>query len=419
MVSTSAHVAVAADERHGAPAPADGKPARLRLDFIDGLRGLAALAVVLLHAFEALGIGWMNPPGYGIYIDGPLGAGLERVYQLVVLRFAWAVELFIVISGFSLMLPIARSREQRLAGGYVTFIGRRARRILPPYFAAMVFSLLLIALVPGMGQPSERGHYWDIALPAFTPGMLLSHLFLVHNWSPEWATRIDPPMWSIAVEWQIYLVFPLLVLVARRWGAVAALLLGLTVGIAQGYGETLGLRAYPFSYPWYLGLFSLGMFAAWLCFGAPERVQRWRDRVPWLAVAAVAFVAMFGLKVFGLRALSGGDWITDPLLGVAAAALLVSLTLRPRSALCRVTSLPWVVRLGHASYSLYLVHAPVLALVALAVLGLGVDGPQARLAVILLGPLAALLVTYPFYLAFERPFTRPPQPRVKVVEQPA
>lgn len=408
MLETSRGVTLAQREqaiaRTDPPAPEDTRP---RLDFIDGIRGLAALAVVLLHAFEAFGTGYDRAPAYAAYVAGPLGAGLERLYSLVVLRFAWAVEVFIVVSGFSLMLPLARAWGRRPELDVLTFMRRRARRILPPYYAAMALGLLLIIVVPGMGQPSGEGRYWDKALPALDAGVLASHLLLVHNWTNDWANKIDPPMWSIAVEWQIYLVFPLLILVARRWGAHAALLLGLGAGVAQGFGESVGLRAYPFSYPWYLGLFSLGMYAAWLSYGAEGAARRWRERLPWPAIGAAAFGLMFALKAFGLRSREGGEWLTDPLLGLAVAALLVHLATRPTSRLRDLLGARWAVRLGHCSYSLYLVHAPVLTAVALAVLGLGVEGPLARLAVILIGPIVALLVTYPFYLAFERPSTRP------------
>lgn len=390
-----------------------------RIDFIDGLRGLAALAVVILHAFEVYGIGWINPPGYEVYTAGALGAALEQLYGLVVLRFGWAVEVFIVISGYSLMLPVVRAGDGRMRGGTLRFFRRRARRILPPYYAAIVLSLLFIALVPGMGQPSAEQRYWNQALPAFDPGVLLSHLFLVHNLSGAWTSKIDPPMWSIAVEAQIYLLFPLLVLIARRSGAAVALAVTLVVGLVQGYGTTLGLPSFPFSYPWFVSLFGMGMFAAWLSFSPQARARRLRDRLPWLAVAAGSFALMLAVKASRVPGVADQTWVGAPIFGLVIAALLVHLGTRPDSPLCRLFQLPWVVRLGHCSYSLYLVHAPVLTAIGLAVLALGFSGPEARLVTILAGPPLALLVTYPFYLAFERPFSQAPRPRPAVRAQPA
>jgi peptidoglycan/LPS O-acetylase OafA/YrhL len=418
MVSTPADVNVLAepDVQTGTP-PA--RPERLRLDYIDGIRGLAALAVVILHAFEVYGMGLPGPwreGGRELFMQAPLGQLLARLYDLVVLRFAWAVEVFIVVSGFSLMLPIVRSQSKRV-GSYATFLGRRVRRILPPYYAAMAVSLLMIALVPGMGQQFGNGRYWDMALPAFDPGVIISHLFLVHNFSNDWSSNINPPMWSIAVEWQIYLIFPLLVLIFRRWGALVALAVGIVVGVGQGYGESLGLQAYPFSYPWFLALFSMGMFAAWLAFDSEGRSRPWSDRIPWLLVSLGAFASMFGLKLLGLRSMSGGEWITDPLLGLSVSALLVYLAKSGDSPLKAIFSAPWVVKLGHFSYSLYLIHTPFLTMVALGVLALGLSGPVASLTAILIGVPVSVLVAYPFYLAFERPFMKAPA-RKQAADEP-
>src|SRR5205807_7495201 len=100
-----------------------------------------------------------------------------------------AVALFIVISGFCLMLPVSR-RELDLRGGVPRFFAKRARRILPPYYASIVLALLLLPVRVGK---------WD----------LLSHLLLIQNLDPTRAVAINGVLWSIAVEWQIYFWFPL------------------------------------------------------------------------------------------------------------------------------------------------------------------------------------------------------------------
>src|SRR5581483_5580771 len=78
-----------------------------------------------------------------------------------------AVAVFIVLSGYCLMLPVVRGGGE-LAGGFAGYISRRARRILPPYYVTLVVSLLLIWSVPALQRPS--GTTWDDSLPAFTPG---------------------------------------------------------------------------------------------------------------------------------------------------------------------------------------------------------------------------------------------------------
>src|SRR4051812_17292515 len=121
-----------------------------------------------------------------------------------------------------------RPRYFTISGGFRKYLGRRARRILPPYYAAMILSLLLLAVVPP--QVRETSHWFDSMQPAFTPGVLVSHLLLVHNLDNSWVYRINAPFWSVATEWQIYFLFPLLLLpVLRKFGMGAAVVCGFVI----------------------------------------------------------------------------------------------------------------------------------------------------------------------------------------------
>src|SRR5438270_2616521 len=106
------------------------RPPAPRLPFLDGLRGLAAVYVVLHHA------AMMVPPA-GL---GGVGSAARFVFR----HGHYAVAVFIVLSGYCLMLPVARDPCGRLPGGVVGYLGRRARRILPPYYAALGLGWLLI-----------------------------------------------------------------------------------------------------------------------------------------------------------------------------------------------------------------------------------------------------------------------------------
>ena len=108
--------------------------AGIRLAYLDGLRAVAAAYVVMFHAvlgFSALGL------------SGP--------WRLLRRAFAFgheAVAIFIVLSGYCLMLPVVRKDAARLPVDFKRFVGRRAFRILPPYFMALLFSLGLMAALP-------------------------------------------------------------------------------------------------------------------------------------------------------------------------------------------------------------------------------------------------------------------------------
>ncbi len=117
-----------------------------RIASLDGMRGIAALYVVLHHA----------------YFEVSEAAPKEWLVG----RFAWlafghyAVAVFIVLSGFSL------AAGDPMRGGFWAYVRRRARRILPPYYVALGLSLLLIWLVPAL-QSRDDPRWGEIALPAF------------------------------------------------------------------------------------------------------------------------------------------------------------------------------------------------------------------------------------------------------------
>lgn len=413
------------DSPQQAPAAAEQTSSpRLHLDYLDGMRAMAALTVAIFHAFQMFGLGLS---GFGQRrLDGGLGDGLVdqilfHTYDKLLKWGDYAVEVFIVISGFSLMLQVARSGEKRLPKGARGFYLRRVRRILPPYYAAIVLSLLLIAFVPGMG--TAQGVYWDFALPALTPDVIVSHFLFYHNGSSELFYRINPPMWSIAVEEQIYVLFPLLVLLWRGWGKWVTLALALFVGIVQVYLPF----SYPLSHSWYLGLFTLGMLGALIGF-SPAAQDRWlRDLLPWGRLGVVFFVLFFVFNALDNRLgipHKTSTWIGDTLVGLTMLCVFVSFaraTLTPGARpplLMRLLRLAPLRFVGKFAYSLYLLHVPVLALVTLACLNLGLSLTWSYLTVLFVGIPLAILAAYLFYLPFEKPFMtsqpRRAQPGVRV-----
>jgi peptidoglycan/LPS O-acetylase OafA/YrhL len=129
----------------------------------------------------------------------------------------WSVAVFIVLSGYCLMLPVVRAQHLHIPGGVQSYLWRRTRRIMPPYYAAPILTLLLILAVPMLQHPGADR--WSMALPAFDAGVMLSHFFMIHIFSPDWIWKINSPMWSVAVEWWIYFLFPWLLLpLWRRLG---------------------------------------------------------------------------------------------------------------------------------------------------------------------------------------------------------
>jgi len=352
-----------------------------RLAGLDGIRGLAALYVVIDHVFLRAF------PGYPAD-HAPFWAG-----WFIYGRFA--VVVFIVLSGFSLALSPAR-RGWRLDGA-ARFAERRARRILPAYWAALAFSLAVAWLIvpqPGNGVP-------DIT-SVLVNGLLVQNVVGAH--SPNAA------FWSMAVEAQLYIAFPLLLLMVRRWNGLVMVAIVAIVVAAVGIAapnlppvDTFVIQ----SAPDLAALFAVGMLAAGIV-GASSARRSW----PWprLALAAVIPVLLTGAFKGSVWTLDHLYWV-DLALGPAIACLLAGLvTGRPALLLRGLDARP-MRRLGSFSYSLYLIHAPIVAIVCERILAdrvpQGVPFFLASLALVL--PLT-IGFAWCFSMVFETRFWRPRSP---------
>ena len=372
----------------GTSAPASDPD--LRLAYLDGLRAVAAGYVVMFHAV----------PGFSAQnLTGP--------WRLLRRAFAFgheAVAIFIVLSGYCLMLPVVRRRPEQHAVAFGRFIRRRAFRILPPYFAALAGSLGVLAGVAALRTPS--GTIWDDSLPGLDLGAVASHLLVLHNWSPTWAYQINGPLWSVASEWQIYFFFPLLLLpVWRRLGMVGCLV----VAALLGYAPLLFARGPAMvAIPWYLLLFALGMSAAAVGFSSGELPRGLRRKVPWGLTCAVLWGGCFVFSMAAANVWFAHKPLIDLLVGLSTFSLLVYLTERARGTsrgrLLPVLESRPLVALGHFSYSLYLTHLPVLAGCFFALQGLGWSGGAQAVALLVVGSTASLVVAYAFHVAIERRF---------------
>ncbi|HSO98623.1 MAG TPA: acyltransferase [Solirubrobacteraceae bacterium] len=304
-----------------------------RLAGLDGVRGLAALFVVVNHVFLRAF------PGYPVD-HAPFWAG-----WFIYGRFA--VVVFIVLSGFSLALSPAR-RGWRLDGVW-RFAQRRARRILPAYWAALAFSLAVAWLVfpqPGQGLPGPK----SVAVNA----LLVQNI--VGAPSPNRA------FWSMAVEAQLYILFPLLLLIVRRWSAIAMVaIVTLIVAAAKSLGPHVSsLDTFVVQSPPDLAaLFALGILTAGIVAARPSR-RSWR----WQRLALAAAAPVLALIIW-----RGSVWTLDHLFwvdlaaGPAIACLLAGLATGHGTPLVRLLDMRPLRSLGSCSYSLYLTHAPIVVMV--------------------------------------------------------
>jgi peptidoglycan/LPS O-acetylase OafA/YrhL len=365
-----------------------------RLAYIEGLRALAALWVLLSHM-------WISQFRQGAH------AGLLGFASDWLLYSHLAVDVFIVLSGYCLYLPVQRDGGL-LRAGPKGFWRRRARRILPPMYFALAFAVVITLVLQRLdGVPLQ------IDIRALGVNLLLLQDAILPD------NRFDGPLWSVAVEWRLSLVFPLLVWGLRRLGRPVMLLAAATVGyvltglvIAKAPGLLL-------SCPWYLLLFMMGLCAASL---APDPLrlpteERPSERRWWLfgVAVSVASLAML-LRAFPVTVQGGNDFGRHMPSIDAAAGLLATLVLiglrrafdNPNAWAPRCLSWPPLDRLGRFSYSLYLTHEPLIRLLVRLMRlcpVLAAESPLLRFGVLVgLGTPILIGLAYLFFLLCERPF---------------
>ena len=329
--------------KHPPPAAASAAPAARtmaatrpgRVVGLDGIRGLAALFVVLNHIFERA---W---PGYP-------GANHAPFWAAWLIYGRGAVAMFIALSGFSLGLGPARSGWQFKS--IATYAHRRAWRILPPYWAALGFSLVMTWYVlaqPGWALPNGKS--------VVVYGLLVQDVFAVG--SPNRA------FWSIAIEAQLYVLLPLLLLLVRRVsaramvGLVAAIVV--TIGVLGPHVALMNTALVKFT-PDLAVLFAVGLLASGIV-TAGERTRSW----PWAGCALAAAVPSIVLmvvrgSVWSSLNLFWLDLAWTPAIGCFLAAVATS---RPRFVV-RFLNSRMPRSLGSCSYSLYLTHLPIVIAVS-------------------------------------------------------
>jgi peptidoglycan/LPS O-acetylase OafA/YrhL len=372
------------------------------LAFLDGIRALCALYVVWHHMFVQIWPRGTMPPAFG--------GGWWLTFWLIYGNYA--VDIFIVVSGFCLALPIIKNGD--IKGGILTFYKRRCRRILPPYYASLLICLVLIFTI--IGKPT--GTHWDVSVDVTPLGTFICGLLLQDYFPVIFSDQINHVFWSIAVEWHIYLFFPFVVWLWSKIGVGKTTVFSAIITLPIFW--LLKKSVYQSIAPHFLFLFSLGALGAFIAFGEAQSWQKLR-RLPWLGILGGMIALISSILIVLIRRFHG-DVLNqmgqlpkfDTLVGIATMALLVSLSRATQNAkpspLLRCFTWKPLVFLGSFSYSIYLMHAPLiqvfwqytiypLHLSKLTQLGL----------LALPTTLGVLVLCYGFYWLFERPFCRQPR----------
>ena len=333
-------------ERPATPAVDSG-----RLTALDGLRGLAALVVVVHHAM----LTWQVLANQ-YYAPNP--DSLSWWLTFTPLHLAWAgteaVMVFFVLSGLVLTLPFldGAASVSRWTGYY----GRRLVRLYVPVAASLAVAALLVLAFPRVAGPTTTWWFNTHAVAVDVP-TLAGDVVLLGGVS--W---IHPSLWSLQYEVLFSLLLPVYVVVARRFGHLSFWLTG-------GLLALVGLGAYTSSatLSW-LPVFGIGACMAasrarLLALGSRLAAGRYATAVWWALTGAAVLLL---LSEWWLRILWAPSALSMAIvrpLAVAGAGLVVFLVMAcpAAAALCRWRPVAW---LGTISFSLYLVHEPIIVSVS-------------------------------------------------------
>jgi peptidoglycan/LPS O-acetylase OafA/YrhL len=346
-----------------------------RFEWLQALRAIAAMMVLFFH----LNIYWSHVPGL---------AWLQPV-----LHWGFAgVDVFFVLSGF---VVHHATRELRSGAALRTYALRRAARIYLAYWPALILAVVIAQYVH--------------EVPAPEPGVAWRSVLLIRQ---DLSKNLLPVAWSLTFELYFYLLLGILMLAPTRRQphlilAVAAAIIGWNAWWLMTQRELVYSGGMP-------GRFLLNGYAIEFMAGAlvsHVRHSNEADRRPlftsdnasqWvmggigcalmgLAIGTTApqfdHVAFMRAATFGLVGLGG---------------LLVALAL-PHT---RRRAPTWLVRIGDSSYSLYLLHGPLLGVLALLVPEAAQINPSLALPAALSIPVVIVLISYIWFKVLEAPSMR-------------
>lgn len=339
-----------------------------RFELLDGLRGIAALAVVLHHL--------------GVVAAGHFG-----------------VMTFFVISGYC--ITASAHSYQRNGLGFRQFMARRMQRIYPPYLLALVFFFATRAIKSALGGPNDLQRSLVDWIQNLTLTQWLSNLWHPVSWPDQNPHLFVTAFWSLNYEEQFYFVMAVALLLnaSRRIPLIVTVLTLAAIGLA-----------WNFSIPgnWVCGLFieywAHFAFGACLYFTLCVFVD-WRSRLVFIGIVVLIGLAS-AVRLFPWTSTTILDLRSMVELAFLSIVTITLYLLRPLSQRISSSTL-WrpVAALGTISYSLYLIHQFNLTLIWSAAQRLVPPGaPHVILILTAIGMHVGLAAG--FWYVCERPFLR-------------
>ena len=244
---------------------------------LDGLRALSVLLIFLFHTWQQ---SW-------IFYTLRLNKTTNLINLVVFQKYGYvAIDAFFVISGFGLFYPIARDMfGESHFSGWKDFFFKRLRRIYPSYLLMLILLLIFPALsyiTNAITDPRELAKHF------------LSHVFFVHNFDRGTLGSTISTAWTMPIEVQFYLIFPLLCIPFRKKPVLtyagmcaASVVLRLALMSSINIAPQI-IQAIPLGY---LDVFGAGMLSAYFVVWARNRLKNMDKLKPFMTLISAACIA--------------------------------------------------------------------------------------------------------------------------------
>jgi peptidoglycan/LPS O-acetylase OafA/YrhL len=302
---------------------------RNRIDYLDGVRAILALWVVLGHIATLVGI---------------------KIPLLT--KASVAVDLFMVLSGFFVYLTYTSLESKVKNGRHVLFFYcRRFFRVWPLYVVLILavwlmldmYSAMKLDLAVKFPPPWANSENYQLkAYPHPTGFQFLTHVTMLFGIWPSWGVASPLPDWSLSLEFQFYLLFPLVIFFYRRnmlTTCIVAFGLAYIAPKVGGLYLDAGLLtrfSQPSNLAYKLNIFLIGCLLAELLSNSAQVKETQQSWKKWLAM----LICIIGV---------------DPVAAIFLAALVYLIIFADKQK-CEWLAKPYLVFVGKVSYTLYLCH---------------------------------------------------------------
>lgn len=370
--------------------------------FLDGLRGIAALYVMIGHARWLL---WEGGAAFQAHPEQYSLLEKAQVYFFSLFKYGHeAVLFFFVLSGFVIHLKQAKEIERGSGIILKGYFIRRLRRIFPPFLFALILTFFCDKIVELINASifyhatPDQGLNTNISFDHSLKTLAGNILFLQNTYVPVFGS--DAPLWSLKYEWWFYMFYPLVLLVNKKT-VVGSLLLVTLLSVISIMGWSWGIKlvdeVFAYFFCWWLGCFSADMYAG-------------RIKVPsWIVLFAGLLLLYIPLS---MKYDLGNGIIKDTIIAGGFWGLLNSLFILQK----RKVSFLFLEKLkplGDCSYSIYVIHMPVLVLANGIILNYSNNVMPKSMAYVWLSILVIPVVAYLIHLLVERPFVRKATPKLQ------